>query len=58
MTVAPSIAVASSTESSPSNRGTRPPITPAGDGGETNRPARNPTAMISRNPVINRSNGR
>ena len=58
MTVAPSIAVASSTLSAPSKRGTRPATTSAARGGSTNRLVRKPIAMTSSSPVMTRSNTR
>ena len=58
MIVAPRMDAASSTESASANRGTRPPITPAGSGGATNTPTVKPTVMMTSSPMITNSNGR
>ena len=52
------MAVASSTLSAPSNRGSRPAATSPAEGGSTNRLVRNPIAMIASSPLITRSNVR
>ncbi len=58
MIVAPRIDAASSTESVPSKRGTRPATTLAPSGGATNTPNEKPMAMIASRPMITNSNGR
>ncbi|GAP60749.1 hypothetical protein AHiyo1_43350 [Arthrobacter sp. Hiyo1] len=55
MTVAPSIEAASSRVSGPSKCGTRPARTPAGDGGRTMSPARNPMVITASRPMITSS---
>ena len=58
MTVAPSMAAASSTLSVPSNFGTRPAAASPTGGGATNRLVKKPTAMTISRPVMTVSNVR